>query len=89
MLPRSCESCRQLCCCRLLQQHKAFPKAGRVVLFGSLCLHIVVTSNFAEHSCSSLLSACACAVCWQVDGGTVVWDLKKQRPVFTLKDSNR
>lgn len=25
----------------------------------------------------------------QVDGATVVWDLKKQRPVITLKDPNR
>lgn len=24
-----------------------------------------------------------------VDGATVVWDLKKQRPVITLKDPNR
>jgi hypothetical protein len=28
-------------------------------------------------------------LCLQVDGATVVWDLKKQRPVITLKDPNR
>lgn len=30
-----------------------------------------------------------CGCCEQVDGATVVWDLKKQRPVITLKDPNR
>lgn len=43
-----------------------------------------------------IYDACACVhparrihACVQVDGATVVWDLKKQRPVITLKDPNR
>lgn len=40
-------------------------------------------------ACEQRLVCCCACVCAQVDGATVVWDLKKQRPVITLKDPNR